>query len=60
MSGERRAADRQAENSPPHDRDRDKRQPYAKEHEEYSGDGVVKPPKEGSGKRDKPTLSRKT
>ena len=35
----------------PHDTDREKGQPYAKEIEDYSGD-VAKPPKEQAGKRE--------
>ena len=45
-------ADKDAETPQPHEPDREKRQPYSKEHEEYSGAGVVKPPKEQVGKRD--------
>jgi hypothetical protein len=36
----------------PHQNDREKAQPYAKENEDYSG-GVVEPPKEQVGKREK-------
>jgi hypothetical protein len=47
--------------SPPerHEPDRDKRQPYAKEHEEYSGAGVVRPPEEKTVKRDESRPPRK-
>jgi hypothetical protein len=38
----------------PHEPDRDKRQPYGKEDEDYSGAGVVRPPEEKVGKRDEP------
>ncbi len=41
----------------PHDTDREKGQPYAKENEDYSGD-VAKPPKEQAGKREEPKTPR--
>jgi hypothetical protein len=52
MSRFRRPANKEGENALPHESDREKGQPYAKETEEYSGKGVVRPPKEQVGKRD--------
>jgi hypothetical protein len=43
----------------PHEPDRDQRQPYAREHEEYSGAGVVRPPEEKTGKREESPPPRK-
>ena len=54
MSRVRHPADRDAEKPQPHEPERDERQPYAREHEEYSGDGAVRPPKEEVGKRQEP------
>jgi len=48
-----------ARKPPPKEPDRDKRQPYGKEHEDYSRSGVIRPPEEKVGKRDEPNPSRK-
>jgi hypothetical protein len=49
LSKDRSRPDPGADKSLPHDQDRDERQPYAKEHEDY-GRGVAKPPEEHVGK----------
>ena len=54
MSRVRKPANKDAEKPLPHEPDRGQRQPYSKEHEEYSGAGVVRPPEEKVGKRDEP------
>jgi hypothetical protein len=46
MSQSRRPANPEAEKPQPHQVGGDHHQPYSKEHEEYSGAGVVKPPEE--------------
>ena len=48
MSRYRFPPNKDATKSVPHERDRAKQQPYAKEVEEYSGD-VVKPPEQKTG-----------
>ena len=58
MSRVRRPANKDAQKPLPHEADRAGRQPYAKEHEDYSGAGVVKPPKEQTGRRDGQDPSR--
>lgn len=52
MSRLRQPANKDANKPLPHEPDRDQRQPYSKEHEDYSGAGVVRPPEEKTGKRD--------
>jgi hypothetical protein len=54
MSRIRPAANKNATKPQLHEPDRDKRQPYSKEDEDYSGAGVVRPPEEKVGKRDQP------
>jgi hypothetical protein len=54
MSRVRQPANKDATKPQPHEPDRDKRQPYGKEDEDYSGAGVVRPPEEKVGKRDEP------
>ena len=51
MNRYRRPAEKHAGGALPHQTDREKSQPYAKENEDYSG-GVVQPPKEQVGKRE--------
>ena len=58
MSRARYPANKEAERPQPHEPDRDGRQPYVKEHEEYSGAGVVRPPEEQVGKREQPKRPR--
>ena len=50
MSRRRYPANRHAPKDHPHEQGRDKAQPYAKEREDYSGAGVVRPPKEQVGR----------
>jgi hypothetical protein len=52
MSRYRQPASQDPEKNLPHEGDREKGQPYARETEEYSGKGVVRPPKEQVGKRE--------
>ncbi len=59
MSRVRLPENKDAEIPQPHEPDREKRQPYNKEQEEYSGGGVVRPPEEKVGKRDEPNPPRK-
>ena len=59
MSRVRKPANKDAARPQPHEPERDHSQPHAKEHEEYSGAGVVQPPEEKVGKRDEPNPSRK-
>jgi hypothetical protein len=51
MIQRRRPASAPAGKNLPHDTDREKGQPYAKEIEDHSG-GVAKPPKEQAGERE--------
>ena len=60
MSRLRQPAKKDAGKSLPHEPDRDQRQPYSKEHEDYSGAGVVQPPEEKTGRRDEPSPPRKS
>ncbi len=60
MSRLRKPANNDANRPQPHEPDRDQRQPYAKEDEEYSCAGVVRPPEEKVGRRDEPNPSRKS
>ncbi len=60
MTRVRQSAKKDANIPQPHEPYRDKRQPYAKEQQEYSGGGVVRPPEENVGKRDEPSPSRKS
>jgi hypothetical protein len=53
VSKDRSQPDPDADQSLPQDHDRDERQPYAKEHEDYAR-GVAKPPEEQVGKDRKP------
>ena len=55
MSRVRQPANKNATRSQPHESDRDQCQPYAKEHEDYSGAGVVRPPEQKVGRRDAPS-----
>ncbi len=59
MSRTRRPVNKGAEKPLPHQPERQERQPYAKEDEQYSGAGVVKPPEEKVGKRDGQNPPRK-
>ena len=59
MSRVRQPANKDANRPQPHEPERDKRQPYAKEHEDYSGAGVVRAPEHKVGKRSGPGPSRK-
>ncbi len=43
MSRYRQPANKDATRPQPHEPDRDKRQPYSKEGEEYPGGGVIRP-----------------
>ena len=54
MSRIRQPENKDAKIPQPHEPDRDNRQPYSKEHEEYSGAGVVRPPEEKVGNRKEP------
>jgi hypothetical protein len=47
MSQSRRPANPEADKPQPHEVCADPHQPYSKEHEEYSGVAVVKPPEKG-------------
>jgi len=58
MSRVRHPADKEAERLQPHEPGRDRRQPYGKEHEDYSGGGVIRPPEEHTGKGQEPKPSR--
>lgn len=49
MRKDRSRPDPSVDQSLPHDNDREERQPYAKEHEDYAR-GVIKPPEEQVGK----------
>ena len=60
MSQFRRRANKGTNAPQPHEPDRDNRQPYSKEHEEYSGAGVVPPSEEKVGKRGEPSPPRKS
>jgi hypothetical protein len=60
MTRLRQPPNKKAETPQPHEPDRDQRQPYGKENEDYSGAGVIRPPEEQVGKRDKPGPSRKS
>jgi hypothetical protein len=59
MSRVRQPENKDAKIPQPHEPDGDKRQPYSKEQEEYSGAGVVRPPKEKVGNREDPGRGRK-
>ena len=59
MSRCRQSVNKGARKPQPHEPDCDKRQPYGKEHEDYSRTGVIRPPEEKVGKRDEPNPSRK-
>ena len=59
MSRYRQPVNKGARKPQPHEPHRDKRQPYSKEDEDYSGGGVIRPPEEKVGKRDEPNPSRK-
>ena len=58
MSRARYPANKDAEKPQPHEADRAARQPYAKEREDYSGGGIVRPPEEKVGKREQPRPPR--
>ncbi len=51
MNRSRHPAEKHTGRTLPHETDREKGQPYAKENEDYSG-GVAQPPKEQVGKSD--------
>jgi hypothetical protein len=52
MRGRRQPADKDATEPQPHEPDRDRRQQYAREHEDSSGGGVMRPPKQQTGSRE--------
>jgi hypothetical protein len=60
MSRVRQPENEDAKIPQPHEPDRDRRQPYSKEHEEYSGAGVVRPPEEKVGNREELDPERKS
>jgi hypothetical protein len=43
----------------PHDSDRGGKQPYSREVEEYSGEGVARPPRDETERRDEPARPRR-
>ncbi len=60
MSRFRQPANKDATKPQPHEPGRDRPEPYAKEHEEYSGAGVVRPPEEKVGRGGKTNPPRKS
>jgi hypothetical protein len=53
MMRHRESADKARNKGLPHNEQRDQGQPYAKEVDEYSGGGVIQPPKVQVGKRER-------